>query len=147
MEISHEIEILLIEDNIDDAALTIRELKKKHIVNNILHLEDGAIALDFIFAEGEFSNRVETAKPNLILLDIKLPKVSGIQVLKRLKGDDLTKQIPIVILTSSNEDPDIQECYDLGANSYIIKPVDFENFQSAISKLSVYWQLLNEPPR
>jgi two-component system response regulator len=142
-----EIEILLIEDNMDDAALTIRALKKNNVINNILHLEDGAQALDFIFSEGEYADRAETTTPKLILLDIKMPKINGLQVLQRLKSDERTKKIPVVMLTSSKEDPDIKKCYELGVNSYIIKPVDFENFQSAVSQLAVYWQLINEPPR
>jgi two-component system response regulator len=142
-----EIEILLIEDNMDDAALTIRALKKNNVINNILHVEDGAQALDFIFSEGAYADRAETTTPKLILLDIKMPKINGLQVLRRLKSDERTKNIPVVMLTSSKEDPDIKKCYELGVNSYIIKPVDFENFQSAISKLAVYWLLINEPPR
>lgn len=142
-----EIEILLIEDNMDDAALTIRALKKNNVINNILHVEDGAQALDFIFSEGEYADRAETTTPKLILLDIKMPKINGLQVLQRLKSDERTKKIPVVMLTSSKEDPDIKKCYELGVNSYIIKPVDFENFQSAVSQLAVYWQLINEPPR
>jgi two-component system response regulator len=141
-----EIEILLIEDNMDDAALTIRALKKNNVINNILHVEDGAQALDFIFSEGAYADRAETTTPKLILLDIKMPKINGLQVLQRLKSDERTKKIPVVMLTSSKEDPDIKKCYELGVNSYIIKPVDFENFQSAVSQLAVYWQLINEPP-
>jgi two-component system response regulator len=147
MKTLHEIEILLVEDNMDDAALTIRALKKNNVINNILHLEDGAQALDFIFSEGEYADRAETTTPKLILLDIKMPKINGLQVLQRLKSDERTKKIPVVMLTSSKEDPDIKKCYELGVNSYIIKPVDFENFQSAVSQLAVYWQLINEPPR
>jgi two-component system response regulator len=146
MKTLHEIEILLVEDNMDDAALTIRALKKNNVINNILHLEDGAQALDFIFSEGEYADRAETTTPKLILLDIKMPKINGLQVLQRLKSDERTKKIPVVMLTSSKEDPDIKKCYELGVNSYIIKPVDFENFQSAVSQLAVYWQLINEPP-
>jgi two-component system response regulator len=134
------IEILLVEDNPDDADLAIRALKKRNLANHLLHLEDGAAALEFIFsAEG-------LNTPKLILLDLKMPKLNGMQVLHALKSDERTKTIPVVILTSSKEDPDIKECYALGANSYIVKPVEFDKFLDAVSDLGLYWLLLNDPP-
>ena len=141
-----EIEILLVEDNIHDSELTIRALRKNNIANKIIHLEDGASAIDFLFGKGEFENRNTNNKPKVILLDLKMPKIDGIEMLKIIKEDDFTKRIPVVILTSSKEHPDIERAYSLGANSYIVKPVDFENFTNAISTLGFYWMLLNEPP-
>jgi len=138
-------DILLIEDNMDDAELAIRALKKNNLVNNLLHFKDGAEAIDYIFGEGNFLE-TPTSFPKVILLDLKMPKVNGIEVLKRLKGDERTKKIPVVILTSSKEDPDIQTCYNLGANSYIVKPVGFEEFVKAVSNLGLFWMILNQPP-
>jgi two-component system response regulator len=142
---NNAIEILLVEDNPGDAEMTIRALKKKNIGNNIVHLKDGAEALDFIFGTGQYENRNTDQKPKLVLLDLKMPKVTGIEVLKTLKSDERTKMIPVVVLTSSKEDPDIQTCYALGVNSYIVKPVGFENFSSAIAELGMYWIVLNQP--
>ncbi len=141
-----EIEILLVEDNPGDAEMTIRALKKNHLGNNLIHLKDGAVALDFIFGTGDYTTRNISNKPKLILLDLKMPKVNGIEVLQRLKSDPATKKIPVVILTSSKEDPDINTCYDLGANSYIVKPVGFDAFIKAISDLGLYWMLHNQSP-
>ncbi|MEX0773855.1 MAG: response regulator [Balneolales bacterium] len=146
MNKSNDIEILLIEDNKHDAELTLRALKKHQITNRLIHLKDGAEALDFIFAKGAYSGRGVMDKPKVILLDLKMPKVDGIEVLRRIKEDDRTKTIPVVILTSSKEDPDINRCYKLGANSYIVKPVDFDDFLKAVSDLGLYWTLLNQPP-
>lgn len=144
---SNSVDILLVEDNSDDAELTIRELKKYHMANKLFHVTDGEQALDFIFAAGSFSGKRDNiSHPKLVLLDIKMPKVSGIQVLQQLKENPGTKLIPVVILTSSKEDPDIKKCYDLGANSYIVKPVNFERFSEAIRNLGFYWLLLNQPP-
>jgi two-component system, response regulator len=140
------IEILLVEDNINDAELTIRALHKKNIANNIIHLKDGASALDFLFGKGEFLQRNINNKPKIILLDLKMPKVDGMEVLRKIKKDALTKNIPVVVLTSSKENPDIEKAYALGANSYIVKPVDFEGFSKAIADLGFYWLVLNEPP-
>ena len=137
-------EILLVEDNVNDAELTIRALKKNNITNNIVHLKDGADALDFIFGTGTYEGRDINYKPKVILLDLKMPKVSGIEVLGKIKENDLTKKIPVVILTSSKEDPDIRICYELGANSYIVKPVEFEDFQKVVVELGLYWRLLNQ---
>jgi two-component system response regulator len=141
-----EVEILLIEDNLNDAELTIRALRKNHIANMLVHLKDGVAALDFLFGTGQYAGRNTNNKPKLILLDLKMPKVDGIEVLKRIKTDEFTKKIPVVILTSSKENPDIEKCYLLGANSYIVKPVEFDNFRKAVSEIGLYWMLLNEPP-
>jgi two-component system response regulator len=129
-----------------DAELTIRALKKKNLANNLIHLKNGAEALDFLFAEGIYASRDVVKLPKVILLDLKMPKINGLEVLARIKADERTKLIPVVVLTSSKEDPDVQECYRLGANSYIVKPVDFSNFFEAISQLGFYWLLLNQPP-
>ncbi len=143
----NEVEILLVEDNMYDAELTIRALKKNNLANKLVHLEDGQEALDFIFAEGDYSDRKIEDIPKVILLDLKMPKINGIQVLQRIKSDERTKKIPVIVLTSSKEDPDIQECYRLGVNSYVVKPVQFEKFLQAVSELGLYWMLLNQPPR
>lgn len=141
------VEILLVEDNTSDAELAIRELKKNHMANNLIHVKDGEEALDFIFGRGEYEDRKDTLTfPRVILLDIQMPKINGIEVLQTLKSNPLTRQIPVVILTSSKEHPDIKKCYDLGANSYIVKPVNFESFASAIRNLGFFWLLLNQPP-
>jgi len=140
------VEILLVEDNSNDAEMTIRALRKSHIANNLVHVEDGAEALDFIFGTGAFAGR-SVINPKLILLDLKMPKISGTEVLKRIKSDERTNMIPIVILTSSAEDPDIQKCYNLGANSYIVKPVGFDNFVKTVSDLGFYWMVLNQAPK
>ena len=143
----NSVDILLAEDNMDDAEMTIRELKKNNMANNLFHVRDGEQALDFIFATGNFAdNRDIQYRPKVVLLDIQMPKVNGIEVLQRIKSDPRTKKTPVVMLTSSKEDPDIQKCYDLGANSYIVKPVNFEGFTQAIRNLGLYWLLLNQPP-
>ena len=137
----NSVEILLVEDNITDAELTIRELKKHNMANNLIHLKDGEEALDFIFATGKYANTREIQyTPKVVLLDIQMPKVNGIEVLEK------TRSVPVVILTSSKENPDIQKCYDLGANSYIVKPVNFDGFAQAIKNLGFYWLLLNQAP-
>lgn len=142
-----EIEILIVEDNQFDADLTIRALRKQNLANKLIHLRDGAEALDFIFASGKFADRNINQLPQVILLDLKMPKVNGLEVLQTIKADDRTKAIPVVILTSSAEDPDIRRCYELGANSYIVKPVEFENFAKAVSDLGLYWMILNKTSR
>jgi len=141
----NEIEILLVEDNLHDAELAIRALRKHHLANSILHLKDGAATLDFLFGTGEFKDRNIDNKPKVILLDLKMPKVNGIEVLERIKSNELTNMIPVVVLTSSKENPDVDKCYALGANSYIVKPVEFENFSKAVSEVGFYWLLLNHP--
>src|SRR5260221_1869134 len=133
------VEILLVEDNQNDAELAIRALKKNNLANHLLHLEDGQEALDFLFDE---KNRM----PKLILLDLKMPKVDGVEVLRRLKSDERRKVIPVVVLTSSKEESDIVETYKLGVNAYIVKPVDFEQFVKAVTQLGFFWLLLNQPP-
>ncbi len=140
----HEIEVLFIEDDESDAELTIRALKKNNLANKLVHLHDGAQALDFLFCRGEYASRNIENKPKVILLDLKMPKVNGIEVLQQIKADERTRKIPVVVLTSSKEDPDIEECYRLGVNSYVVKPVQFEEFIKAISKLGMYWLILNE---
>lgn len=142
----YEVEILLVEDNLSDAELNIRALKKYNLANKLVHLEDGQEALDFIFAEGNYSDRNIADTPKVILLDLKMPKINGIQVLQKIKSDERTKKTPVVVLTSSKEDPDIQECYRLGVNSYLVKPVQFENFLQAVSELGLYW-MINQPPK
>ena len=143
----NSLDILLVEDSIDDAELTIRELKKHNLANNLFQVKDGEQALDFIFATGKFSDKRDILHPpKLILLDIQMPKLNGIEVLQKIKEDVRTKSIPTVILTSSKEDPDIRKCYALGANSYIVKPVNFDRFAEAIRNLGFYWLLLNQPP-
>lgn len=140
-------DLLLIEDNTSDAELTIRELKKHHLANNLFYLKDGEEALEFIFATGKYADTNSLRNPpKLILLDIQMPKVNGIEVLQKIKSDERTKVIPVIILTSSKEDPDIKACYKLGANSYIVKPVNFVGFAEAIKNLGFYWLLLNQPP-
>jgi two-component system response regulator len=143
----NEIEILLVEDNPNDAEMTLRALKKRHIANRIIHLKDGAEALDFFNGTREFEGRDISSFPKVVLLDLKMPKVDGIEVLRYLKSNEHTKTIPVVVLTSSREDPDIKTCYELGVNSYIVKPVGFENFLKAISDLGFYWMILNQSSR
>jgi two-component system, response regulator len=141
------VEILLVEDNTSDAELTVRELKKHHFTNNFFHARDGQEAIDFIFATGKFAGiRDVNHPPKLVLMDIQMPKINGIEVLQRIRSDERTRTTPVVILTSSKEDPDIKKCYDLGANSYIVKPVNFQRFAEAIKNLGFYWLLLNQPP-
>ncbi len=144
---AHEIEILLVEDNMNDAEMTIRALKKNNIANKLVHLKDGEEAIDFIFAQGMYADRDIENVPKVILLDLKMPKVNGIEVLEKVKSDERTRKIPIVVLTSSSEDPDIQKCYSLGVNSYVVKPVKFGAFVQAVSELGMYWMLLNKPPQ
>ncbi|MBI2271480.1 MAG: response regulator [Bacteroidetes bacterium] len=141
-----KVDILLVEDNINDAELTIRALRKNNILNLLVHLKDGAEALDYIFGTGSYSAKEPNNEPKIILLDLKMPKVGGIEVLAKLKSNERTKKIPVVVLTSSKEDPDIKACYNLGVNSYIVKPVGFENFTKAVADLGMYWLLLNQSP-
>ncbi len=142
--LNKEIDILLVEDSELDAEITIRALRKNKISNHIIHLTDGVEALDFIFGNGEFNGRDISKKPRLIMLDLKMPKIDGIEVLSVLKANDETRKIPIVVLTSSMEHPDVNKCYDLGANSYIVKPVGFHNFMDAIARSGMYWMLSNQ---
>lgn len=141
------VDILLVEDNPQDAELTIRAFKKHHLTNHIFVAEDGAEALDFIYTRGKFTDRDINQIPKVILLDLKLPKISGLEVLKTLKKDSRMHTIPVVVVTSSAESPDIRAAYDFGANSYVVKPVDFEHFSEAMSALGHYWLLVNQKPR
>jgi len=138
------VEILLVEDNFSDAKLTIRALQKNNLCNNIVHLSDGAQALDFIFAQGEYSGRSIENKPKIVLLDLKMPKIDGLEVLRAIKKDERTKNIPVIIMTSSKEDNDIRTAYDFGVNSYVVKPVGFDNFSKAVVDLGMYWMLINQ---
>jgi len=138
-----EVDILLIEDSLDDAEMTIRALKKIKLDNNVVHLENGQEALDFLFAKGKFETLRLSSQPKVILLDIKMPKVDGIEVLRRIKSDKRTRMIPVVIMTSSSEEKDLVTSYKLGVNSYVVKPVDFENFTRAVVELGLYWLLAN----
>lgn len=143
MSNSNEVEILLVEDNQDDLDLTLLALRKARLANHIQPLRDGAEALDFLFCRGAFSGRVNSAMPKFILLDLKLPKVDGLEVLRAIKADPRTRLIPVVMLTSSQEQCDILESYKLGVNSYIVKPVDFAQFSAAVEQLGLYWMVLN----
>jgi CheY-like chemotaxis protein len=138
--------ILLVEDNPDDEALTLRAFKKSNIINELIVVRDGAEALDYLFATGIFTGRDPDVMPQLILLDLKLPKIDGLEVLRCLRADERTKHIPVVVLTSSNEERDIVGSYDLGANSYLRKSVDFIQFIEAVRQLGLYWLVLNESP-
>ncbi len=140
-------DIILVEDNKSDAMLTTRALKKHNLANSLIHLVDGAQALDYIFGRGEFEGRNIQDRPRVIFLDIKMPKVSGLEVLTVLKSDERTKQIPIVMMTSSQEEKDIIESHKLGVNSYVVKPVGFENFSKTIADLGFYWLVVNNTPQ
>ena len=141
------VEILLVEDNLQDLRLTQRALKKANLANHIHVARDGQEALEFIFCEGEYAGRKIENAPKVILLDLKLPKVDGKEVLERIKSDPRTKMIPVVVLTSSKELCDVVESYNLGVNSYIVKPVNFEGFAAAVRQLGMYWLLHNQPPK
>ncbi len=134
------------EDNPNDAELTVRALKKNHLANQIYVAQDGAQALDILLAQGEYAERKTMKLPKVVLLDLKLPKMNGLEVLRVIKGIERTKSIPVVVVSSSREDPDIKEAYALGANSYVVKPVDFDQFFQAMSNLGLYWLLVNQPP-
>jgi len=138
--------ILLVEDNPDDEALTIRALKKNNIANEVVVARDGAEALDYLFATGAHAQRGANQLPQVVLLDLKLPKVDGIEVLQRIRSEPRTRLLPVVVLTSSNEDRDLAQSYSSGANSYVRKPVDFQQFLEAVRQLGLYWLVLNEPP-
>ncbi|MEO7265310.1 MAG: response regulator [Ferruginibacter sp.] len=142
-----DIQILLVEDNKSDAMLTIRALKKHNLANNLVHLIDGAQALDFIFGTGEFEGRNIENKPKVIFLDLKMPKIGGLEVLRIIKADERTKLIPVVMMTSSKEEKDIIESHQLGVNSYVVKPVGFENFSKTVTDLGLYWLVINNPPQ
>jgi len=138
--------ILLVEDNPDDELLTLRAFNHNHIVNHVDVVRDGQEALDFLFCEGQWAGRDSCETPQIVLLDLKLPKIGGLEVLRRIRRDDRLRKLPVVILTSSSEESDVVASYDLGANSYVRKPVDFAEFCSAVRDLGLYWLMLNEPP-
>ena len=140
------VEILLVEDDPQDVELTLRALKKHNLVNRILVLGDGAEALEFMFRTGAYADRSVEHGPKVVLLDLKLPKVDGLEVLRQIKSDERTKMTPVVVLTSSKEEQDVVASYRLGVNSYIVKPVDFDQFMRCVSELSLYWAVCNEPP-
>ena len=139
--------ILLVEDNISDAKLTTLALKGANISNQVVHAQGGQEALDYIFCQGEFASRKIEDKPCLILLDLKMPKVNGIEVLQKIKADDRTKNIPVVVFSSSPENADLKECYRLGVNSYIVKPMEYEEFQSVVKNTGLYWIFINQLPQ
>jgi two-component system response regulator len=143
----HAVDVLLVEDNQQDAELAIRSLKKHKLADNVSVVEDGAEALDFIFCRGRYSERDIKHPPKVIFLDLKLPLVNGLEVLRAIKQDTRTKSVPVVVVTSSREDPDVKTAYELGANSYVVKPVDFESFTEAIGKVGIYWLQINQPPK
>jgi two-component system response regulator len=139
------VEVLLVEDNPQDAELTIRALKRHHLANQLVHVEDGAEALDFLFARGKYEGLKTDRPPRVVLLDLKLPKMNGLEVLRIMKTSERTRSIPVVVVTASAEDPDVRTAYELGVNSYVIKPVQFEAFMEAMSKLGIYWLMINRP--
>jgi two-component system, response regulator len=142
----HDVDVLLVEDNPDDAGLVIRELKKKNLGNKLIHLTDGAEALDFLFGRGKYAERRIEDRPKVVLLDLKMPKVDGLQVLRAIRQDDRTKFIPVVVMTSSREERDIIDSYSMGVNAYVVKPVGFDNFSKAVAELGLFWILVNQPP-
>lgn len=144
---THGVEILLVEDNPRDAELTLRALRKRNLSNHVVHVTDGQAALDWLFGIGEYEGRDSNHFPKVVLLDLKLPKVDGIEVLRAIRANERTRRIPVVVLTSSREEQDVVRSYDLGVNSYIVKPVDFENFSAAVAEAGHYWLLLNEGPK
>jgi two-component system response regulator len=143
---TRKIDIVLVEDNPDDADLTMRALKKNGLASSIIHLQDGEEALDFIFCKGAYSGRVFGELPRLLILDLKMPKVDGIEVLRQVKSDSRTRALPVVLFTSSNEERDIAKSYQSGVNSYIVKPVEFESFVKVVSDVGLYWLSLNQIP-
>ncbi|WP_339739392.1 response regulator [uncultured Sunxiuqinia sp.] len=144
MEKLKEVEILIVEDNPHDAEMALRALKKNNLTNNVLVVHDGEEALDFVFARGAFANRQNSVRPKIILLDLKLPKIDGLEVLKQIKSSPQNRVIPVIMLTSSKEESDLVKSYELGVNSYIVKPVDFDKFVEAIRDIGFYWLLLNQ---
>ncbi|TME75183.1 MAG: response regulator [Chloroflexi bacterium] len=146
-DIDSSVDILMVEDNANDEALTLHELRKYHLTNRIQVVRDGQEALEYVFCTGRYATRDITDQPHVILLDIKLPFVDGLEVLKRIKSDQRTRTIPVVMLTSSREERDLIESYRLGVNSYIVKPVDFDQFKESARTLGMYWLLLNKPPK
>src|SRR2546422_9250544 len=146
MNAEYEIEILLVEDSPYDAELTIRELPRRHLANKLVHLKDGAEALDFIFGTGAYADRDTSQHPKVVLLDLKLPKVDGLEVLRAIKSDPRTRTIPVVIMTSSLEQQDLVNSYQLGVNGYVVKPLDFVGFSKTVAELGCWWMLMNRSP-
>ncbi len=146
MDEINQVEILIVEDNPSDAEMALRAFKKNNLTNKILVVEDGEEALDYLFKKGQYATKNKDSRPKIILLDLKLPKINGLEVLKEIKSHPETKIIPVIVLTSSKEESDIIESYQLGVNSYIVKPVDFEKFVEAVRDLGFYWLLLNQLP-
>ena len=142
-----EMGVLMVEDNSDDETLMLRELKKQNVANRITVVRDGAEALEFLFCTGAYAGRDPDDLPTVVLLDLKLPKIDGLEVLRRIRADERTKVLPVVVLTSSDEEQDIVDSYSFGANSYVRKPVDFDQFKEAVRQLHLYWMLINEPPQ
>jgi len=147
MEDFKQVELLIVEDSEGDVELILRNLKKNKLANNVYVVRDGAEALDFIHATGQFGGRLGAGNPKVIFLDLKLPKVNGMEVLRQVKSDERTRQIPVVIMTSSGEDRDLKEAYAVGANSYIVKPVVFDDFARLVQELGLYWIVTNRSPR
>ena len=139
------LEVLLAEDNPDEAQLSMMALAENSLIGNVVHLKDGAQVLDYLFKEGSFANKPSSYCTQIILLDLKMPKVNGHDVLRRIKSDDKMKKIPVIVFTSSSEDVDVQECYKLGVNSYVVKPLQFDQYQKAINEIGLYWAVLNHP--
>src|SRR5438552_10864492 len=147
MNAVNEPEILLVEDNPNDAELALRALKKRHLANKVFHVKDGEEALEFLFGTGQYASRADSQHPKVVLLDLKLPKVDGFEVLRAIRSNERTKCIPVVVLTSSHEQRDLVESYKLSVNSYIVKPVQFEHFAEAVAEVGCYWVLLNQRPQ
>lgn len=147
MDDLNAIEILIVEDNPQDAELTLRALRKQNLANKIHLVEDGEEALDFVFCKGKYCDRSLSKSPRVVFLDLKLPKISGLEVLHEIKSNPLTKSLPVVMVTSSREDPDIKRAYELGVNSYVVKPVNFNDFLNVMSHTGLYWLIVNEPPK
>lgn len=145
MDNLNAIEILLVEDNLHDAELTIRAFKKHNFSNQLVHVQDGAEALDFLFGRGKYNNRNMEQHPRIVLLDLKLPKINGLEVLRMIKNDNTLRSIPVIVVTSSTENQDIKTAYELGANSYVVKPIEFDTFVDAMSHLGLYWLFVNRP--
>jgi CheY-like chemotaxis protein len=142
-----EVEVLMVEDNPRDAEMALRTLRKRNLANNIVHVKDGEEALNWIFGLGPYAGRDPSHHPKVVLLDLKLPKVDGLEVLRAIRGDERTQLIPVVVMTSSREERDVIESYQLGVNSYVVKPVDFEGFSAAVAELGHYWLLVNQEPK
>ncbi|MEQ6167365.1 response regulator [Ekhidna sp. MALMAid0563] len=146
MGLTNDVQIVLVEDSFDDAELTQRSLKNSNFVNEVIWLKDGEQAINYLQGKGEYAKRDTAIKPRLILLDLKLPKLSGLEVLERIKKDKNLHKIPVVVMTSSKENKDLDRCYELGANSYVVKPINFSNFMEVTKEISMYWVLINQIP-